>query len=213
MPITLLTNVAALQTQRQLARTSKELFQNFERLSSGLRINRASDDAAGLSIAEALRVDARVFAQGIRNANDGISLLNIAEGSVSELSSILTRMLELAEQSANGVYSGRQREALHSESDSLRKEYNRIVVSTEFNKRSILTSAQEELRFQLGYGTNGSIGFSITEDLERNVGAGSFSSTTVNTLNPNSNRAVASGDINGSRETREWRIWTKPSEF
>lgn len=102
MPITLGTNINSLKTQRQLGLTEQSLGTVFERLSSGQRINRASDDAAGLAISESLRVDRRVFNQGIRNLNDGLSVLNIADSTVEELSGIVIRIQELAAQAANG---------------------------------------------------------------------------------------------------------------
>src|SRR5688572_26469899 len=98
-------NIPAMQTLRRLSGTTSELRRTFESLSSGLRINRASDDAAGLSIASKLRLDSRVYGQAVRNVNDALSMLNIAEGATDELASILVRMRELATQSANGIMS------------------------------------------------------------------------------------------------------------
>ena len=112
MSITINTNVAALNAQRRLSNSTGALRQSFERLSSGLRIVRAKDDAAGLAIADSLRADGRIASVAIRNANDGISLISIADGALDQMSSVLTRMAELAEQSANGVLSTEQRSAL-----------------------------------------------------------------------------------------------------
>ena len=109
--ITINSNIAALNAQRRLGQSTQSLRDTFSRLSSGLRINKASDDAAGLAIAESLKVDERVFNQAIQNANDGISALSIAEGSLDALQNITTRQLELAEQAANGVNSLEQRQA------------------------------------------------------------------------------------------------------
>ncbi len=102
MPITLGTNIQSLNAQRLLGRTEEKLSTVFERLSSGQRINRASDDAAGLAISESLNVDRRVYNQAVRNLNDGLSVLNIADSTVEQLSSIVTRIQELAQQAANG---------------------------------------------------------------------------------------------------------------
>src|SRR5690606_7658731 len=99
----------SLKVQRQLSSTTSALDKVYARLSSGVRINRASDDAAGLAIADALRTDVRLYSQALRNINDGISLLAIASGALSEMSGLITRIRELAEQSANGVYSSMQR--------------------------------------------------------------------------------------------------------
>src|SRR5262249_49855449 len=122
-------NIPSLRALRQLDGTSRELSSVFERLASGQRINRASDDAAGLAIASSLNADARVFNQGVRNLNDGISYLNVAEGGINELKNILIRIRELATQSSNGVYSNTQRQALDVETQALVAEHNRIVAS------------------------------------------------------------------------------------
>ena len=99
--IRLNSNIPSLTTQRRLGQSTRDVNQSFERLSSGLRINRAVDDAAGLAIASALDTDAKVYATGIRNLNDGLSLLNIADGAITELSNITIRIRELSEQAAN----------------------------------------------------------------------------------------------------------------
>jgi len=101
--LSLNSNIASLKTQRSLLSSSQALTRGFERLSSGLRIVRPSDDAAGAAIATGARVDSRVFSQGLRNINDAISFFSIAESAASELSNILIRIKELAEQSANGT--------------------------------------------------------------------------------------------------------------
>jgi len=133
MSITLGSNIASLRGQRQLARTSSELATVFERLSSGQRINKASDDAAGLAIADALRADAKIFGVAVRNLNDGLSLLNVADAALESQSGILVRLKELAAQSANGVYTSKQREAVSGEYDSLVQEFGRIGETAEFN--------------------------------------------------------------------------------
>lgn len=162
MAITIGSNIAALGAQRRLAGSTNSLSKTFERLSSGLRINRASDDAAGLSIASALNADARVLTQGIRNLNDGISLLSIASGGLQELSAITTRQSELAEQAANGLYSTKQRLALDAEARALTAEYNRIVATTDFNNISLLNRDSSVLmQFQAGYGQSGSLSIGL----------------------------------------------------
>ena len=133
MPITIANNIASLGAQRQLGKVTESLGSAFERLSSGMRINKASDDAAGLAIADALKSSTRVYTQAINNISDGISAVSIAEGALQQLSQIVIRQSELAEQSANGVYNLKQRKALQSESDALSDEYNRIIQTTKFN--------------------------------------------------------------------------------
>jgi len=146
MPITIGSNIESLRAQRQLSKASTELGSVFERLSSGMRINKASDDAAGLSIATSLNSDRRVFTQGIRNFNDGISLLNVADSAVDSLSNIVLRLKELAEQSANGTYSHTQRKALDKEAQSLSKEYLRVAQSTKFNGLNLFGGSLGEIR-------------------------------------------------------------------
>jgi len=112
MTVRLNTNLASLNAQRRLGEATSSLGTSFERLASGLRINKASDDAAGLAIASGLQVDSRVYTQGIRNVNDAISLFAVAEGGAQQLGNIIIRIQELSEQSANGTLSNKQRTAL-----------------------------------------------------------------------------------------------------
>ncbi|MCB0360507.1 MAG: flagellin FliC, partial [Bdellovibrionales bacterium] len=133
MGLNIRTNVASINAQRQLNETTDRLRVAYSRLSSGLRITRASDDAAGLSIAEQLKADSRIATVAIRNANDGISIVAITDGAMNEITNILTRLAELAEQSANGVFSTSQRSALDLEFQALSSEMQRIAVTTEFN--------------------------------------------------------------------------------
>lgn len=168
-------NIQSLRAQRQLNQRSAALGTIFERLASGQRINRASDDAAGLAVASSLDVGARVLTQAVRNANDGISLLNIADGALAQLTAITTRQIELATQAASGSLSQSQRRALQSESKALTREYNRILDSTSFNGQSLFSSVGDALRLQLGYGEDGGIEISRNKELARLVGTGEFS--------------------------------------
>lgn len=150
MAINLRTNIASLQAQRNLDVSSSRLATSFERLSSGLRINRARDDAAGLAIAEQLKSDARVATVAIRNANDGISIISIADQAIGQITGVLTRLAELAEQSANGVFDNVQRSALANEFSALSSEIERIALTTEFNGLKIL-SGGGQVTFQVGF--------------------------------------------------------------
>jgi flagellin len=136
------TNVAALNTTRILRRNTLDLNKSLERLSSGLRINRAADDAAGLAIAEGFRAQARGTRVATRNVQDGISLVQTAEGTLSETSNILQRMRELAVQAANGTNSTQNREALHAEVTQLLQQIDDIATDTEFNGVFVLSTAQ-----------------------------------------------------------------------
>ena len=150
MAVTIGSNIASLQAQRRLSLASDALSRTYEKLSSGQRINRASDDAAGLAIADALRSDQRVANVAIRNANDGISTIAIADAALSQIGNVLTRMAELAEQSANGVFSVTQRSALQNEFTALASEIERIAVTTEFNGVKLISSGAV-LTLQVGF--------------------------------------------------------------
>ena len=128
------TNVQSLNAQRNLSGTQSSLSKNFEKLSSGLRINRAGDDAAGLGISEKMKSDIRSFRQAERNASDGISLVQTFEGSMDEISGMLIRMKEIATQSANGTYAdATDRAYLDAEFDELAAEIDRVAGDVEFN--------------------------------------------------------------------------------
>jgi flagellin-like hook-associated protein FlgL len=162
----------SLKAQRQLGKINSELGNVLERLSSGQRINRASDDAAGLSLASSLQSDSRVFSQGIRNLNDGISLLSIASSAISSLTDITLRIQELAEQAANGSLGYDQRLALDTEAQALSSEFSRIAQTTKYNRTGLLDgSISSGLRLQAGYGQTGS----ITSTLGGEIGTGTFS--------------------------------------
>jgi flagellin len=132
------TNIAAMNAYRNLSSTQNAMSTSLERLSSGLRINRAADDAAGLAISEKLRAQATGLNQATSNAQDGISLIQTAEGALNETHSILQRMRQLAVQSANDTNSDGDRLAIQSEVDQLAKELNRIGNTTQFNGANLL---------------------------------------------------------------------------
>ena len=152
--VTLGANLSSLMAQRRLAQSGDALATSYERLASGQRINHASDDAAGLAVADSLRVKGRLYGAAIRNVNDGISLLNIIDGTLTQQSNILSRLGELAEQSANGSYSDSQRNSVDKEFQSLLKEFTRLAESTEFNGlRPLLgyrTGSLQDLLLQAG---------------------------------------------------------------
>jgi flagellin len=125
--------MSSINSQKNLQRTEKTLGTAMSRLSSGMRITKAADDAAGLSISERLKAQVRGFSQAQRNANDGVSLLQTAEGALGEIGDMLTRMRELAVQSANGTLGTDERSSLNDEFGALRSEIDRIANATEFN--------------------------------------------------------------------------------
>ena len=172
MPITLGSNINSLMAQRKLANTTDGLARTYERLSSGMRINRASDDAAGLAVSSKLNSDAKVYTQGIRNANDGVSALSIAQGTLGEASNIVIRLRELATGAANGAFSIAQRRTSDIEAKSLTEEFNRLVMSVDFNGIKLLDGSLISMAIQLGFGSNGLIGFGLGKELSRKVNNG-----------------------------------------
>jgi flagellin len=150
MTITVNTNVSAMTAQRYLNKATGELNTSMERLSSGNRINSAKDDAAGLQISNRLTAQSRGLDVAMRNANDGISIAQTAEGAMNESTSILQRMRDLALQSANGTNSSSERKALNEEYAALQDELNRIAETTSFGGRKLLNGTFGESAFQIG---------------------------------------------------------------
>ncbi len=150
MPISINTNIASLRGQRFLNNTSDSLSNTYSRLSSGKRINRASDDAAGLAIADSLRRSQKIAGVAVRNAQDGISTVSIADGALEQVSGFLQRLAELAQQAASGSYTNEQREAMQGEFTALGSEIERIAVTTVFNGVALL-SGGNQLILQVGF--------------------------------------------------------------
>ena len=165
--ISVRTNVASLNAQRNLSRTQGALGTNIQRLSSGLRINSAADDAAGLSITQNLNAQIGGIKQATRNANDAISVIQTAEGALGELSNVLTRMRELAVQAANdGALGGNERAYVDQEFQLLESELNRIVGVTEFNGQKLINGEMSTgVDFQVGMrnSSNDRIGLTIAD--------------------------------------------------
>ncbi|MDZ4660103.1 MAG: flagellin [Pseudomonadota bacterium] len=144
------TNVASINAQRNLTGTKLGLDRNLEKLSSGYRINRAGDDAAGLAISENLKAQIRGLKQAQRNAQDGVSLVQVAEGSLNEISGILIRLRELSVQAASDTIGPVERQFLNVEYDQLISEIDRIADGTEFNGTQLLSGTGSVLDFQVG---------------------------------------------------------------
>jgi len=157
MPVRIFNNIPSLNAQRILGINSNRLAQSVERISSGIRINRGADDAAGLAISEALRSDIRALRQAIRNSNDGISLINVTEGALNESSGILIRLRELSSQAATGTVGSTERQTIQLEFSALRSEIDRIASTTEFNGQKLVdgslassVSANNHILVQVG---------------------------------------------------------------
>ncbi|MFG0606479.1 flagellin [Vibrio mimicus] len=162
MTINVNTNVSAMTAQRYLTKATGELNTSMERLSSGNRINSAKDDAAGLQISNRLTAQSRGLDVAMRNANDGISIAQTAEGAMNESTSILQRMRDLALQSANGTNSASERQALNEESVALQDELNRIAETTSFGGRKLLNGSFGEASFQIGSSSGEAIIMGLT---------------------------------------------------
>jgi flagellin len=174
MPVRIFNNIPSLNAQRILGINNDRLSTSIERISSGIRINRGADDAAGLAISEGLRSDIRALRQAARNANDGISLINVAEGALNEQGSILIRLRELASQASTGTVGSTERATIQLEFNQLRNEVDRIAVTTEFNGQKLVdgslasgvaTSSQILVQVGIDNGANSRINLNQQIDL------------------------------------------------
>ena len=180
MPLYINTNVASLNSQRNLLHSTGELGTTFARLSSGLRINSARDDAAGLSISNRMTGQVRGLTQAIRNANDGISLAQVAEGALEETTNALQRMRELAVQSANDTNTTSDRIDLQKEVTQLVAEIDRIAKQTEFNTMTLLDGNFTPAKFQIGANSGQSITVSLPAgDAATMLGATTYQTATA----------------------------------
>ena len=199
MALSVRTNAAALGATSQLNRTQNSLTKSLERISSGLRINSAADDAAGLSVATSMESDNKSIKQAMRNTNDGISMIQTAEGGANEVYNILTRMRELAVQSSNQTYSSTDRNQMSIEFNALRKEIKRITTTANFNSISVLNSTKT-LTFQIGLHNNSDNRFSmVLASVNLSIGAlaistGSVSLGGATTLVSSANSAITAID-------------------
>lgn len=167
------TNVASLQAQNAVSKATQETQESLAKLSSGSRINKASDDSAGLAISEKLKTEIRSAHQASRNANDGISVVQVAEGALNESSSLLTRMRELAIQSSSDTIGDSERGMADLEYQQLKSEIDRISQTTKFNGKNLLDGSSDTLSVQVGTGPNPDVD-TIGIDL-RNLNTGNSS--------------------------------------
>lgn len=178
MASTINTNVASLTAQRNLGVNQASLQTSMQRLSSGMRINSAKDDAAGLAISDRMTSQIRGLTQAARNANDGISLAQVAEGAMGSVSANLQRIRELAVQSANGTNSASDRQALQKEVAQLKEEIARVASQTEFNGIKLLDGTYSTQQFQVGPNANQTIGVSVSSALATDMGNNNVTTTT-----------------------------------
>ena len=201
MPLVVNTNAAANNSQRHLGINNAQLTKSLERLSSGLRINKAADDAAGLAIATKLNAQVKGLNQAVRNANNAISLVQTAEGGVNTLTNILQRLRELAVQSASDDNTATDRANLKSEADSLVSELTRIVNTSEFNTLPLLDGSFSGKFFQIGANYKQNLSFEIEDARAKALGkratvTGQLTDGAANGINAN----IATGELTINNE-------------
>lgn len=204
-------NIAALKANNQLAKTNKVLDGSLEKLSSGYRINSAADDSAGLAISEKMRTQISGLDQASRNASDGISVIQTAEGALIEVEAMLQRMRELAVESANGTYTSEDRDAIQSEINQLNQEIQRISDTTEFNTMHLLNGNIDRKSFSSNNQVNlvalsdtvdvGTYDIEITQDARQAVVIGHTASFPSTALKPFTISATQVGTLNINGET------------
>ena len=197
MPVRIFNNISSINSQRILGTNNDRLSQSVERISSGLRINRASDDAAGLAISEGLRSDIRALRQAVRNSNDGISLVNITEGALNEQGSMLIRLRELASQAATGTTGSTERATIQLEFNSLRNEIDRITATTEFNGQKLIdgslsSSIASTSQVFIQVGIDNSVNSQINLNEQINLKAVTASALSIDTLSVTTSTAALS---------------------
>ena len=165
-------NMQAMNTQRQMTNVASAQSKSMEKLSSGYRINRAGDDAAGLAISEKMRGQINGLDQASRNAQDGISLIQTAEGALNETHSILQRMRELAVQASNDTYTSEDRATIGAEVTQLEAEIDRISTDTEFNTKTLLDGSQSSITLQIGANSGQQVTFAIEDMSASALGSG-----------------------------------------
>jgi flagellin len=178
-------NISSMITQSSLFRVNRDTAKSLERLSTGLRVNRASDDAAGLGVSENLRTQVKGTAQAIRNAQDGIAAINVAEGAANEISEILQRMRELAVQSANDTLTSTERQYTNQEYRQLIDEIDRIAEVTNYNGMKLISSVGSSANDRFGVGGAGGTGSALWIDANSTYGADSIT-ITIDSLTSNS---------------------------
>ncbi|RBW64090.1 flagellin [Vibrionales bacterium C3R12] len=182
MSITVNTNVSALVAQRNLTNATDMLNQSLERLASGRRINSAKDDAAGLQISNRIESQMRGLDVAVRNANDGISIMQTAEGAMNETTNIMQRMRDLSLQSSNGSNSKAERVALQEEMTALNDELNRIAETTSFGGKKLLNGQFGKASFQIGASSGEAVQVSLNNMRTDGIDMGGFSYTSMNAM-------------------------------
>ena len=205
MALTVNTNVASLTSQRNLGGSQELLKTSLERLSTGLRINSAKDDAAGLAISERFTAQIKGLNQGVRNANDGISLAQTAEGALGEVTNNLQRIRELAVQASNATNTAADRTALQNEVSALVSEIDRVAQQTTFNGTKLLNGGFSGAVFQIG----ANAGDSITIDSISNTTAAKLGTEATYSEVATATVTTATGFWNGNRVGHHHNLWKR----
>ncbi|MCO4758792.1 MAG: flagellin, partial [Oceanospirillaceae bacterium] len=195
MAMVINSNIMSLNAQRNLTSAQNEQNQAMERLTSGKRINSAADDAAGLAISNRMTSQINGLNQAMRNANDGISMIQTAEGALDESTNILQRMRELSVQSSNGTYTEGNRDTLNAEVQQLVKELDRISETTSFNGQNILDGSLGKIELQVGSESNQTIGFEVEAMDAKTLGLGSTSSDVLGAAFSEAAVSISDGDV------------------
>jgi len=198
MPQVINTNIASINAQRNLTKSGEMLATSLQRLSSGLRINSAKDDAAGLAISTRFTSQIQGLSQASRNANDAISLAQVAEGALQEVTNLLQRSRELAIQSANGTNSSSDRAAIQDEVNQLKQELTRIATTTTFNGLNILNGELRNALFQVGAEANQTIGVTIRDTRATAIGSNQMSTNNADGLEGATRKQLYIGTIGGA---------------
>lgn len=199
MALSVQTNIAALTAQRSLASTDSLLSTSMARLSSGLRVNSAKDDAAGLAIAERMNAQVKGMNVGIRNASDGISMAQTAEGALGSIGDLMQRMRELSVQSANGTNTASDRANLDAEFQQLGEEVTRVITSTEFNGLAVLGADAGQFNFQVGANNQADNQISVTTS--NYTSAGTITAVTGGDITTSANAATAMTNLDAAIDT------------
>jgi flagellin len=197
MPLTINTNIASLDAQNNLSKSQGSLQTSLQRLSSGLRINSAKDDAAGLAISQRFQAQISGDARASQNANDGISLAQTAEGGLSTSGDLLQRIRVLAVQSANGSNSDSDRQSIQNEVSSLSAELDRVATSTQFNGQNVLDGSLTSTQFQVGANANQTINIGIQSARAADIGNNTLSSGATSTISQAA-AGITTTDSNGN---------------
>ena len=186
------TNIASMNAQRSLYASSKEVSTAMERLSTGLKINSAADDAAGFAIAESMTAQVRGLNMAVKNANDGLGLVKVIENASNDVTDMLQRIRELAVQASNGTNSVSDKQNLQNEARALIDEIDRVATTTQYNNENVLDGSFADKKIQVGYNDGDSINFSVRSITSSQLGLGSQTLRQVGELSASTVSTVSS---------------------